>query len=93
MQLLAKWQRRLSVEPENDDTSTSTHKHSSARQDSLIEVLHGLLVLIADEFDQVGVEHHLMIHPNGERLRVGFGIVDRDVDLQVAIIWAAKPFR
>ena len=91
MQLLAKWQRRLSVEPENDDTSTSTHKHSSARQDSLIEVLHGLLVLIADEFDQVGVEHHLMIQ--GERLRVGFGIVDRDVDLQVAIIWAAKPFR
>ena len=46
----------------------------------LPKVLRRLLVLEADELDQLGVEHDLVLDRHCPRPRVGLGIVDGDLD-------------
>src|SRR5215831_378786 len=43
-----------------------------------------LLVFVADELDELGVRHDLLVDANRERLRVRLRIVNRDVDLEPA---------
>src|SRR6185503_13774429 len=58
-----------------------------------LHVLDVLLVLAADELDDLGVHplvhHQLLVHPHAERRRVGLGVVDGDVDLERAVVQAA----
>src|SRR6476646_2186804 len=60
-----------------------------------LHVLDVLLVLGADELDQLGVHalvhHQLLVHAHGEGGGVGLGIVDRDVDLHRAVVQPAEP--
>src|SRR5262245_51817529 len=51
-----------------------------------------LLVLVTDEFDQIGVEHDAMVHSDRERLRVRFRIFDGNRDLEIAVVQSAEPF-
>src|SRR5690349_23585321 len=50
---------------------------------SSIVVLRRLLVLVADELDQLLIDGELLTHAHGERFRVSLRIVDGDVDLEV----------
>src|SRR5262245_26392354 len=43
-----------------------------------------LLVLVADELDHLLIHSDSLVDSDGERLRVGLRIVDRDVDLELA---------
>jgi hypothetical protein len=46
---------------------------------------------VADEFDQLrAVGHEALIDPDGERARVGFGIIERELDVQLTIIDAPR---
>ena len=49
------------------------------------------LVLVADELDHLLVDHDALVDAHGERLGVGLGIVDRDVDLQRAEVRTPEP--
>jgi hypothetical protein len=55
-----------------------------------LEILLELLVLVTDELDQFRVEKNALIHTNGPRSRVGFRIVNGDVDLERPVIRPSK---
>src|SRR5262250_1649516 len=46
----------------------------------------------ADELDHFLVQQDALLNGNGPRLRVRFGIVDRDFDLEVPEVWPAESF-
>src|SRR5215831_893583 len=50
------------------------------------------LVFRADEFNQLAARNDLLIQADGERLGVGLGIVDSDVDSQRAVAHPLKSF-
>jgi len=50
------------------------------------------ITIFADELDQFGIEHNSLIDADGPGFRVGFRIVDGDVDFQCSIAWAAEAF-
>src|SRR5215470_4196396 len=52
-----------------------------------------LLVLVADELDELGVRHDLLVDANRERFRVRLRIVNRDVDLEPAEGGPVESFR
>src|SRR5215510_4654029 len=49
-------------------------------------------VFRADEFDQLAARNDLLIQADGERRRIGLGIVDGDVDSQRAVAQPLKSF-
>src|ERR1700730_15690158 len=52
-----------------------------------------LLILVADELDRLLVHHRALVDADGERLRVRFRVLDRDVDLELAEDRAAEALR
>src|SRR5438105_4583500 len=48
-----------------------------------------LVVLVADELDELVVGRDLLIHANGKWFRVGLRVVDCDVDFQLAVCGTA----
>ena len=52
-------------------------------------MLTRLLILYADEFDKVRVQHDLLIDADREWLGIGFGVLYRDIDLECSEIGAA----
>src|SRR5215510_7779707 len=48
----------------------------------LRDVVRGLFVLVADEFDHLGVDHQPLVDPHSKRFRVRLLVVDGDVDLE-----------
>src|SRR5690349_1435264 len=52
-----------------------------------------LLILVADELDDLVVGRNLLIHTKRNGLRVRLWIVERDVDFQLAVAWPADPLR
>jgi hypothetical protein len=59
---------------------------------SSLEVLHALLVIRAEVFQQFCVGHELLSLRKNDRSRVRPWIVDRDLDIHAADIQPAKPF-
>src|SRR5437667_10236769 len=57
----------------------------------LAEVRRRLFILRANELDQLRVEHDALVDLDGPRSRVGFRIVDRDLDFQIAVVHATEP--
>ena len=57
-----------------------------------IIMLRRLLIFLTDEFDQVGIEHHALVHSHGEGLGIRLRILDRDFDFKTAVIRAAEAF-
>src|SRR3970282_1183722 len=49
------------------------------------------VVLVADEFEQLRIRQQPRVLSYGPRLRVGAGVVDRDLDLHVAEVPARRP--
>src|SRR5688572_7370458 len=52
----------------------------------LDQVLRRLLVFVADELDQLLLRVEAPVHTHRERLRVGFRILDRHVDLHPPVV-------
>src|SRR4030095_17155511 len=53
--------------------------------------LRRLVVLVADELDQLTVWHDRLIYADAERLRVRLRIVDRHIDLQHTVVQPPEP--
>src|SRR6185503_1900352 len=63
-----------------------------ARRRQAFDMNGVLVVLLAHVFHQLLIRHQLGIESQGERPRVGAGIVDGDLDVEVAQVLACKPF-
>src|SRR5688572_13457810 len=85
------------AEPVESNTPAAAIVRMEARfiQGSLesgIVMLRGLLVLVADELDELLIDRQLVAHADRERLRVGLRVVDGHVDLEVAVVGTPPAF-
>src|SRR5256885_12913907 len=81
-------------------TKTQSHKENAANKTVLLfgiltgkHVLDVLFTFMADEFQQVCIGHQNLIQLECPRLRVRLGVVDSDLNFQVAIIEDRKSTR
>jgi hypothetical protein len=100
---LAQWMRRVTEQGRSRCLFSNRHtkrreesgrgRHECPRHISPLfarNVRERFFVLVADVFDQFGIEHDMQVAPGMPRARVDSGIVDGQVNIEAAVVRPAN---